>query len=363
MSWRWLIPLAAIHITHPSPLHSTPSTTLPEPDPLPLSPTQPPSPPLPDFSSSYYPHLPPPPSSTFPLSSPSSPLSLLLRLLTLHLVHGLCSLHLRFTHLHLLPPTGLSSHLPRPPHTALLTLSNHSSTIDDPYLITALTPYATLTSPLTPPALSRWSWCTTSICFTSPFRSTLFRLGRILPITRGAGIHQPHMLEALAHLVDGHWLHVFPQGRCVPYAEWGEEGEEGEEGGEGLKWGAAKLVVDLLALGGDVNVVVWMHEGMEGVMPLRAAGWGGLPRVGKEVWVMVGEEEVEVKGVVERWRRMERANMGWGDPWPPPEEELYKEVAQVMEAAMRKTGRQLRRRVSEHRAAREAAAAAAAGAG
>ena len=150
------------------------------------------------------------------------------------------------------------------------------------------------------------------------------------------------MTEALTHLREGHWLHIFPEGRCWPHSVPPQP----------LRWGAGKLVVDCLALGVDVRVVVWMHAGMERVLPL--GGW--VPRVGQEVWVMVGREEVDVRGVVERWRRMERANMGWGDPWPPPEEELYKEVTQAMEMAMQKTGEELRRRIRQHRAAAATAA-------
>jgi len=206
---------------------------------------------------------------------------------------------------------------------------NHTSTIDDPYIISAVTPWHILTHP----SLSRWSWCAEELCFLTPPRCTLFRLGKILPIIRGRGLYQPGMTEALSHLYEGDWLHVFPEGRCCPHSALNPHP---------LRWGAAKLVVQALALGREVRVVPVMHVGMEAVMPIG----GRVPRVGRDVWVLVGEE-VEVRGVVERWRMGERANEGWGDPWPMREEELYRELSGLMEAAMRKTGAELKRRLKD----------------
>ena len=307
MSWRLLLPLAVLHSQH----------------------TAPPPPPLLDLSSSYYPQSIPPPSSSFPYSDSSSPLIRLFRRLTLTLVHGSCVLHQRFNSIRVLNPTALHDLLHRPPHVALLTLSNHVSTIDDPWVLSAITPWPVLTHP----TLSRWSWCTEDICFLTPPRCVAFRLGKIPPIHRGAGLYQEGMTEALSHLYEGEWLHIFPEGRCCPHMGMGPQP---------LKWGAAKLVVQALGLGREVRVLPIMHAGMEEVLPLK----GRVPRVGKEVWVCVGEE-VDVRGIVERWRQRERENEGWGDPWPPREEELYEDITRHFEAAMRKTGEELSRRIHE----------------
>ena len=68
-----------------------------------------------------------------------TPLTRLLRSTILTLVHGLCALHLRLNNLHTHNLPALhSAILHRPPGTALLTLSNHTSTLDDPYIVTAL---------------------------------------------------------------------------------------------------------------------------------------------------------------------------------------------------------------------------------
>ena len=323
MSWRLLFPAALLHGQRSGP------------PPPALSPS--PSPPLPDLSSIYYPQSAPPPSSTFPYSDLSSPFVRLFRRVVLTAVHGSCRLHQRLNRVHVLDASALLALLHRPPHCALLTLSNHASTIDDPYIISALTPWPVLVHP----TLSRWSWCTEDICFSSAPRSALFRLGKILPVNRGRGLHQRGMVEALAHLCEGDWLHVFPEGRCFPHPALLPHP---------LRWGAAVLAVQALALGTDVRVLPVMHCGMEEVMPLYARI--PLPRVGKDVWVLVGEE-VDVRGVVERWRKAERANAGWGDPWPQKEEALYAEVARLMEEAMRRTGEELRRRVGEQSVVKE----------
>ena len=256
----------------------------------------------------------------------------------LTLVHGSCSLHQRLSRLHCFELQRLHAHLPSSASAPVLTVSNHASTIDDPWLITAVAPLPLLLSPLS----CRFSWCTAEICFSSPLRVHAFRLGHIFPIVRGAGLRQQGMTEALGHLCEGHWLHVFPEGRCWPGLA---------PRIASIRWGAAKLIVDAYALGVRPVVVPFVHCGMEAVLPLHS--W--LPRLGQDVWLQVGKEVQGIEEVIRLWREGERANAGWGDPWPRREEDLYAEIAVMLRQAMEATGEELRLNMAAARQQRMAA--------
>ena len=364
MSWRLLLPAVLVTARH-----ATGRPILLEQPPL-LSPL----PPLFDdpatnpCASSYYYHPPPPPSTSYSWTNSDSPLTRLLRTTILTLVHGFCALHLRFNTVHTHNLASLQQLiLHRPAGTALLTLSNHTSTFDDPYIVTTLLP---LTALLTPHG--RHSWCAEDVCFKRTWYGPFFRLGRVFPIHRGGGagggLYQAGMREALSYMAEGGWMHVspphirtphltphnthtarhshwivpdcvcgeqvFPEGKCWPGV-----------GLQPLRWGAAKLLVDTLSAGVDVRVVPVIHSGMEDVLPLYTY----VPRVGRDVWVEVGDV-VEVRRCVEAWRVRERAVLSagvgaWGDPWPAREEDLYVQVNALLFDAMRRTEQKLRARM------------------
>jgi 1-acyl-sn-glycerol-3-phosphate acyltransferase len=124
----------------------------------------------------------------------------------------------------------LNAALNRPKQQSLITVSNHQSTIDDPVLLSSILPYSAHTDPL----LSRWGWCASELCFPTPFISWFFRHGKIVPITRGLGLHQTGFREAADHISGGEWMHIFPEGKCIPLAR----------GIAPLRWGTAKLIAD-----------------------------------------------------------------------------------------------------------------------
>ena len=382
MSWRLLLPAILVTARHAT----ARANPLDQPLEQPQSPSYPPpsnDPATNPCASSYYYHTLPPPSTSYSWTNSDTSLTRLLRTTILTLVHGFCALHQRLNtiHTHNLPALQhLILH--RPPTTALLTLSNHTSTLDDPYIITTLLPLTTLLSPHI-----RHSWCAEDVCFKRGVYVPCFRLGRIFPIRRGGGLYQAGVSEALSYMVEGGWMHVstgnrihashhrrtqhssenrhtgctpipvlvsslcnsccavlsqvFPEGKCWPGV-----------GLQRLKWGAAKLLVDTLSLGINVIVVPVIHGGMEDVLPLYTY----VPRVGRDVWVEVGEV-VDVCGCVEEWRARERLVLSagggaWGDPWPEREEELYVAVNSLLEAAMRRTEQQLKKRMEAAKAAK-----------
>eukprot|EP00250_Pteridium_aquilinum_P008522 c18011_g1_i2 orf=28-945(+) len=159
----------------------------------------------------------------------------------------------------------------RPPGTPLITVSNHMTTLDDPLMwgIKGLS---------SDPKLARWVLTADDICFTNPIFSYFFRLGKCIPITRGAGIYQPHMYEALERLNEGDWVHTFPEGKIS------------QENGpiRRLKWGIASLIARSLV---SPIVLPICHSGFEKVMPENY--WYGrrplLPLWFKNISIVVGE--------------------------------------------------------------------------
>ncbi|KAI3668927.1 hypothetical protein L6452_40144 [Arctium lappa] len=136
----------------------------------------------------------------------------------------------------------------RPPGVPLITVSNHMSTLDDPVM------WGFKGFPTCDANLQRWVLAAEDICFKNSVLSYFFRLGKCIPITRGGGIYQEHMSEALDRLSDGEWLHTFPQGKV--YQE--------DEPIRRLKWGTASLIARA-----PVTPIVLpiIHHGFEKVMP------------------------------------------------------------------------------------------------
>ncbi|SPT20221.1 unnamed protein product [Triticum aestivum] len=160
----------------------------------------------------------------------------------------------------------------RPPGTPLLTVSNHMSTIDDPFM------WGFKGFPITDSKLARWVLTAEDICFRNVFMSYMFRLGKCVPITRGAGIYQDHMNEALEVLGTGGWLHSFPEGKVA----------QDHQPIRRLKWGTASLIVRA-----PVTPIVLpiVHTGFEKVMPEKSffGRRPPLPLCGKEIQIIVGE--------------------------------------------------------------------------
>ncbi|XP_031247398.1 N-acylphosphatidylethanolamine synthase-like isoform X2 [Pistacia vera] len=114
----------------------------------------------------------------------------------------------------------------RPRGVPLLTVSNHMSTLDDPVI------WGFKGFPSMDAKLARWVLAAEDICFKNSLFSYIFRLGKCIPITRGGGIYQDHMNEALERLSDGEWLHTFPEGKV----------SQEDAPIRRLKWGTASLI-------------------------------------------------------------------------------------------------------------------------
>ncbi|KAG8662943.1 N-acylphosphatidylethanolamine synthase isoform X2 [Manihot esculenta] len=160
----------------------------------------------------------------------------------------------------------------RPSGVPLITVSNHKSTLDDPVM------WGFPGFPSFDTNLARWVLAAEDICFKNPLLSYFFRLGKCIPITRGAGIYQEHMNEALECLSNGAWLHTFPEGKVL----------QEDAPIRRLKWGTASLIVR-----SPITPIVLpiVHQGLEKVMPENY--WFGkrplFPLCNKRINIVVGE--------------------------------------------------------------------------
>ncbi|KAL4197994.1 hypothetical protein AMTRI_Chr03g137990 [Amborella trichopoda] len=178
---------------------------------------------------------------------------------------------LNSTHIHN-PETLIQLVKHRPIGKPLITVSNHMSTLDDPFM------WGFKGFPSMDANIGRWVLAAEDICFKSTLMSYFFRLGKCIPITRGGGIYQEHMNEALDRLIEGEWLHTFPEGKvCQDYGPIRR-----------LKWGAASLIVRA-----PVTPIVLpiVHCGFEKVMPEKYF-FGRRPLIplcNKDINIIVGE--------------------------------------------------------------------------
>ncbi|KAJ1273362.1 hypothetical protein BS78_06G274300 [Paspalum vaginatum] len=188
----------------------------------------------------------------------------------------------------------------RPPGTPLLTVSNHMSTVDDP-LMWGFKGFATSDA-----KLGRWVLTAEDICFKNVFMSYMFRLGKCIPITRGGGIYQEHMNEALDVLSRGGWLHSFPEGKIA----------QDDQPIRRLKWGTASLIVRA-----PITPIVLpiVHSGFEKVMPEKSF-FGRRPPVplcGKKIDIIVGEPiEFDMPGLKQEASKVPHYSSSERKGWP-----------------------------------------------
>lgn len=156
----------------------------------------------------------------------------------------------------------------------LITVCNHTSTGDDPFLFCNLLPASFFFREHVHSG-NRWSLCAQEMCYRNKLLAAFFQSGKTLPIQRGGGPDQPIMRTVAREVARGHWVHIFPEGRVHYTGELGP-----------LRWGVGKLVCDARARGSSDPVVLpFYHSGMGHVMPKHAV----VPRVGHKVHVVVGE--------------------------------------------------------------------------
>lgn len=175
----------------------------------------------------------------------------------------------------------------------LLTLSNHISCIDDPILWASLLP---LTYYWTNTNSVRWSAAAIEICFSKPWHSAFFSLGKTFPVIRGEGLEQSAMNFALSLLRYNQWLHMFPEGRVMRDAN--QQVISNKERGYIFKWGVSKLILDYLkskTFGDEparsIRILPFYHLGMDEVLPI---GRPYVPRYGKQISIFIRPSVIEM---------------------------------------------------------------------
>ena len=100
----------------------------------------------------------------------------------------------------------LEQGLQRPAGTALLSVSNHIATVDDPHLLASIVPLRTLANA----NQMRWGVCGDDVCFRpGTMLCRLSDAAKVLPIKRGGGVWQPELDAIIEKLRAGDW--------CAPH--------------------------------------------------------------------------------------------------------------------------------------------------
>ncbi|CAA6669953.1 unnamed protein product [Spirodela intermedia] len=183
------------------------------------------------------------------------------------------------------------------------------STLDDPLM------WGFVGFPTMDAGLARWVLAAEDICFKNRFLSYFFRLGKCIPISRGGGIYQENMNEALDVLGRGGWLHTFPEGRIS---------QAGGPIGR-LKWGTASLIHRSHVTPSSSPSSTPASSRWRGV----DGGRPPVPLWRKHVRVVVGEPmEFDLPGLRETARSVSRGLTFRSLGWPRSQRDDLDEAAQ-----------------------------------
>lgn len=157
----------------------------------------------------------------------------------------------------------------RPKSQPLITVSNHTSCIDDPLLAGVLS-WRQIFSP----SKYRWTLAAHEICFSRDSHAKFFGLGRNIPVIRGNGVFQKGVTFSISKLNQGEWIHIFPEGKIIwDHKSWVR-----------LRWGIGRMIYE------SENaplVLPIIHVGLDKVLPSQTKPY--IPRIGKKVSVVVGD--------------------------------------------------------------------------
>ncbi|KAJ3219521.1 hypothetical protein HK099_004663 [Clydaea vesicula] len=148
----------------------------------------------------------------------------------------------------------------------LITVSNHTATVDDAVVFSVL-PLSVL---LSTPSIFRWSLGAKEICFTNSLYNWFFSSGQILPIERGAGIFQDTMDRSIEKLNKKEWIHIFSEGRVNQSSEMLR-----------FKWGISRLIMESKI---PPLIIPFYHTGIDKLLPLKSY----IPRMNNEVKIAFG---------------------------------------------------------------------------
>ena len=237
----------------------------------------------------------------------------------------------------------------------LITVANHHSVLDDPVVITLVSPDAVLV-----PRRTRWIPATREILFASRARAWWFGPGQCVPIERDVGypggLAQPGLRTVAQRLAGAtgsgsRWAHVFPEGRIC---QKGLGRAWDHERAAYLRWGVGKLAAwtslassPLLAAPSFKPPVIlpFYHMGMASALPLcreTNRSLRTLPKRGGRLRVKVGAP-VAVADLLEAFDDMADTGGGgsgglagrrWEDAPTDAEKRLYAAIARRCQEAL-----------------------------
>lgn len=216
----------------------------------------------------------------------------------------------------------------RQPGTAVITVSNHKATLDDPSVLACMLPWR-----FALPSKARWGLCSQEYSYThGVLASTFFYSAKTLPVKRGAGIDHKMMEEFYKLVNDGKWVHIFPEGKIDQHEVLGgRHGPMRDRVGR-LKWGVGKLI----ARAKERPIVIpFYHTNMEKIMPQNEKNQviSLIPKTNIDVNVRVGAP-ISFDDLFEKYAH-DRID-GSTSPWQTQESEraLYSAITRRIEDAL-----------------------------
>ncbi|KAL4082003.1 acyltransferase-domain-containing protein [Scleroderma yunnanense] len=161
----------------------------------------------------------------------------------------------------------------------VVTVSNHLSTLDDPIMWGALPARTYLKS-----RTRRWVLGASDILFTNPVFSALFRNGQVIESFRGKGVFQPAVDTAVDKLNQGHWVHLFSEGRVCQPTQYPHTC--GMTHLTRFKWGVGRIVMEANVM--PLIIPMWL-TGFDKLMPEgRPSPYKYFPKLGVKLGVAFG---------------------------------------------------------------------------
>lgn len=162
----------------------------------------------------------------------------------------------------------------------LITVSNHLSTLDDP-ITWGILPSRCYMNPRT----IRCALGASDIMFTNPVFSAFFRNGQVIETFRGEGIFQPALDAAIDKLNQGHWVHLFGEGKVCQPPRYPQV--NGVTHLQRFKWGVGRVVMEANVL--PLIIPMWL-TGFDKLMPEgRPFPSKYLPKLGVKLGVAFGD--------------------------------------------------------------------------
>ncbi|KAG1874781.1 acyltransferase-domain-containing protein [Suillus subalutaceus] len=189
---------------------------------------------------------------------------------------GLCSITVSNLHILL---DALRNDERRRNGQGVVTVANHISTLDDPLVWGTLPTELYLNSNTT-----RWSLGASDIMFTNPLFSAFFRKGQVLETFRGNGIFQPSIDIAIKQLNEGHWVHLFGEGKVNQPPDYPRT--NGVARLPRFKWGVGRILMETAVP--PLIIPMWL-TGFDKLMPEhRSFPYKYFPRLGIRLGVVFG---------------------------------------------------------------------------